>query len=80
MPYRYPIACRNERRSNVFMVRTAIGGHAMCPMCVTTTVLMAAAATSGAGVIGLITSCRRALHRWLLRLCIEFQSNSQRGA
>jgi len=38
----------------------------MCPICVTTTVLMSATATSGVGVIGLIAACRRALHRWLV--------------
>jgi len=43
------------------------GSHAMCPMCVTTTVLMAASATSGVGVFGVIAAGRRALHRWLLR-------------
>jgi hypothetical protein len=43
------------------------GSHAMCPICVTTTVLMTASATSGIGAVGLIAACRRALHRWLLR-------------
>ena len=50
----------------------------MCPMCVTTTVLMAATATSGAGVIGLIASGRRSLHRWFLRYLDRIPTRSVR--
>jgi hypothetical protein len=48
----------------------------MCPMCVTTAALAAAAATSGIGVLGLIAAYWRSLRGWLLRHWTE----SNRGA
>jgi hypothetical protein len=43
----------------------------MCPLCITTAVLSAAGATSGAGAIGLAAGKWRTLWQWICGSCLN---------